>query len=56
MKQNIKIIEDFKLKPNEVLQKIKKMSDEDIKKLSKEILEFQKMLKKDKNFQAKLIA
>lgn len=56
MKQNIKIIEDFKLKPNEVFQKIKKMSDEDIKKLSKEILEFQKMLKKDKNFQAKLIA
>lgn len=61
MKQNIKIIEDFKLKPNEVFQKIKKMSDEDIKKLSKELLSttaptFQKMLKKDKDFQAKLIA
>jgi len=61
MKQNIKIINDLKLNPNEVFQKIKKISDEDFKKLSKEVLSrsapgFQKMLKKDKNLQAKIIA
>jgi hypothetical protein len=61
MKRNTKLLEELISHPNEVIQKVKDLSADEIGQLSEELLrtlapEFLKMLREDKDFQAKLIA